>query len=123
MLAGNLARVNAAETLPDHHYPLIEFLVSESEPRVEFDHRLARTFGVRQDTGAERAMAEPSAEIRQRRERHVAGHEPWNQHDDLGVARSDSGPRMRQCAEPIDARLERYAELAERVEHRRSFRF
>ena len=117
MLAGNLARVDAAEALTDHNYRLIELLVGEGKPRIQFDHRLARTFGVRQDTGVERAMAEPAAKIRQRRERHVAGHKPRNQHDNLCVARTYARPRMRQCSEPVHTGFERYAQLAERVKH------
>src|SRR5579863_8970591 len=112
MLARDLASVNAAETLADHDHRLVEFFIRKLEPRVQFAHRLARAFRVRQDAGVERAMTEPSAKIRQRRERHVASHEAWNQHDDLCVARSDSGPRMRQGAEPEDTCLERHTKLA-----------
>src|SRR5271154_2149970 len=122
MLARNLARVNAAEALTDHDDRLPEFLVGKLEPRAQLAHRLARTFGVRQDAGIDGAMPEPSAEIRQRRERHVAGHEARNQHDDFGVMRLGVRPRMRQRAEPVDAGLERHAELAQCVDHRRAFR-
>ena len=118
MLARNLARVDAAQTLADDHDRLIEFFVGEREPRIQFAHRLARAFGVRQDSGVHGAMAEPSAKVRQRRERHVAGHEAGNQHDDFGVVRLYVRPRMRKRAEPVDAGFEWNAELAQCVEHR-----
>src|SRR5208283_4723006 len=61
MLAGNLARVNAAQTLTDDDDRLPEFLVGQLEPRAQLAHRLARTLGVRQDAGIDGAMPEPSA--------------------------------------------------------------
>src|SRR5208282_856971 len=118
LLAGNLARVNAAETLADHDDRLLEFLMGERQPRVQFSHRFARALGVRPDSRIDRAMAKPSAKIRQWRKRHVASHEPRNKHDDFAVERLYVWPRMGECAEPINGGLKRNSELAQSVEQR-----
>src|SRR5208282_6469335 len=118
LLAGNLARVNAAETLADHDDRLLEFLMGERQPRVQFPHRFARALGVRPDSRIDRAMAEPSAKVRQRRKRRVASQETRNKHEDFAVERLHAWPGMSKCAEPINAGLERNSELAQSVEHR-----
>src|ERR1019366_4815016 len=49
---------------------------------------------------------EPSAKIRQRRKRHVAGHEARNKHDDFAVERLYVWPRMGERVEPINGGIE-----------------
>src|SRR5207244_13140382 len=78
IFAGQLARIDSAETLADYDDWLFELFVGESEPRVQFAHRLARTFGVGPDSAEDYAMTEPSEEIRHRGQRDITGNETWN---------------------------------------------
>src|SRR5215469_7343083 len=109
MLARDLTRINAAEALADYYDPLAELLVDQGETCIQFAHRVARTLRIRQDSGINRAMPEPSAEIRQRRERYVAGHESGNQQDDFRIVRPHARPWVCQRADPVDAGFERHS--------------
>jgi hypothetical protein len=66
-------------------------------------------------------MAQPAEKIRHRRQRHIAGHETWNQQYNFAIVGVGMGPRMGERAEPEYGSLERHPEFAEGIEQRRAF--